>query len=136
MPALNWDPVDLLDYLEVEPAIEEYEVSHTYLIERNKLILKISIFQFESVVQLELFRTDSTCPLFQFAAFVRGSVIYNNDKLGRFIKITNCVIGTNRFFYIYSGDPFDQGRFPVGMTITLSVYPDIEIEFHPFENSN
>ena len=58
MPQLEWDEADVVGFLEVIPEVEEYEVSHVFLVERDGVSLKLEIWQLESVAQLTLLNPD------------------------------------------------------------------------------
>jgi hypothetical protein len=133
MPQLAWNETEFLDFFSVEPTVEEYAVSHSYEIERNGLRLLFTVWQLESVIQASLFRDNVDEPLFAFAAYVRGEARFINDKRGRFLAFEDTVIAPNRFWYFQSGDLFDRKRFPISLTVTMTIDPDIRIEFVNFE---
>ena len=85
--------------------------------------------QYESVVQVSVFRGDADDGLFTFAAYVRSGARFINDKRGRYLEIADCIIAPRRLWYIDSGDPFDRERFPIGVTMTVAIDPDIQIAF-------
>jgi hypothetical protein len=133
MPQLSWNELDFLDFFAAEPIVEDYAVSHNYEIEREGLRLLLTLWQLESVIQASLFRSKAETPLFTFAAYVRGDARFINDKRGRYIDFEDCIVATNRFWYIQAGDPFDQQRFPISVTIRLAIDPDIQIGFEENE---
>jgi hypothetical protein len=85
------------------------------------------------VIQASLFREKSDDALFTFAAYVRGEVRFIKDKRGRYLEIADCIIAPNRFWYIDSGDPFDRKRFPISVTLTVAVDPDIRLAIVNYE---
>ena len=133
MPQLDWNDIDFLDFFAVEPTVEDYAGSHNYEIERNGLRLLLTVWQYESVVQVSVFRRDADDGLFTFAAYVRSGARFINDKRGRYLEMADCIIAPNRFWYIDSGDPFDRERFPIAVTVTVAIDPDIRIAFVNFE---
>jgi hypothetical protein len=133
MPQFEWNDVDFLDFFAVEPTVEDYDVSHNYEIERNGLRLLLTVWQHESVIQASVFRDDADAALFTFAAYVRTATRFVNDKRGRYLEIADCIIAPNRFWYIESGDPFDRKRFPIAVTVTVAIDPDIRIAFVNFQ---
>ena len=133
MPQLQWNDVDFLDFFAVEPGVEDGAVSYNYEIQRNGLRLLFTVWQYESVIQASVFRDDGETALFTFAAYVRAEARFVNDKRGRYLEIADCIIAPSRFGYIESGDPFDRERFPIAVTVTLAIDPDIRIAFLNFE---
>ena len=133
MPQLAWNDVDFLDFFAVEPIVEDGAISFNYEIQRNGLRLLFTVWQYESVIQASVFRGDADVALFTFAAYVRDEARFINDKRGRLLEIADCIIAPNRFWYIESGDPFDRERFPIAVTVTVAIDPDIRIAFVNFE---
>ena len=134
MPQLRWNDTDFLEFFAVEPTVEDYAVSHNYELERDGLRLLFTLRQLESVIQASLFRGTTEPALFTFAAYVRGEARFINDERGRYIDFEDCIVAPSRFWYIHAGDPFDQDRFPISVTIRLTIDPDIGIGFVDYES--
>jgi hypothetical protein len=134
MPQLQWNDTEFLEFFAVEPTIEEYGVSHDYELDRDGLRLLFTVWQLESVIQASLFRDNTEAALFTFAAYVRGEARFINDQRGRYVDFEDCIVAPNRFWYIEAGNPFDQQRFPMSVTIRLAVDPDIRISFVNYES--
>jgi hypothetical protein len=133
MPQLRWNDIDFLDFFAVEPTVEDYAVSHNYDLERDGLRLLLTLWHLESVIQASLFRGKAEAALFTFAAYVRGEARLIDDQRGRYIDFEDCIVAPSRFWYIHAGNPFDQHRFPVSVTIRLAIEPDIRIAFVNYE---
>ena len=133
MPPLEWNDTEFLDFFAVEPTVEDYAVSHNYEVERNGLRLSFTVWQHESVIQVSVFRGDADDALVTFAAYVRAGARFINDKRGRYLEIADFIIAPSRFWYIETGDPFDLERFPIAVTVTVAIEPDIRIAFVNFE---
>ena len=134
MPQLRWNDSDFLDFFAVEPTVEDYAVSYNYELERDGLRLLFTLWQLESVIQASLFRCKTDTKLFTFAAYVRGEARFINDERGRYLDFEDCIVAPSRFWYIHAGDPFDQNRFPVSVTIRLAIDPDVRIGFVDYES--
>jgi hypothetical protein len=134
MPQLRWNDSDFLDFFAVEPTVEDYAVSYDYEIERDGLRLLFTVWQLESVIQASLFRGKTESALFTFAAYIRGEARFINDERGRYLDLEDCIIAPSRFWYIHAGNPFDQQRFPISVTIHLAIEPDIHISFVNYES--
>ena len=87
MPQLEWNDTDFLDFFAVEPTPEDYDVSHSYDIERNGLRLLFTVWQYESVIQVSVFRGDSDDALFTFAAYVRSGLDSSTTNGGDISKL-------------------------------------------------
>ena len=131
MTQLKWDELDFLEYLEVDAVIDDYTTSHNYELEQNDLRLLITIWQYESVVQVSLLRATTNVTIFSFASFVRGCARYVNDKRGKYLELVDCVIAPTRFWYQQAGDLFDHEKFPHGLTIQLEVRPEVRVLLEP-----
>ena len=55
---IKWDPIDLLECLEVEPSTDTSGVEHSYVVIKNGLKLVISVFQYDGDVYFTLMRED------------------------------------------------------------------------------
>lgn len=133
MPQLEWNDIDLLDFFSVEPAVEDGEVAHSYEVERNELRLLLTVWQYESVIQVSIFRSSVDDAIITFAAYVRDRVRFINDQRGRYLEIAGCITAPSRFSYIDFGDPFDAERMPIAITLVVTIDPDIQISFTNFE---
>ena len=74
MPQLKWDETEIIECLETLPKVEEYSVSHVFEIKKDGLILQLTVWQYESVVQFVIFREQVEVAVIQMALFVRGEV--------------------------------------------------------------
>ncbi len=128
MPQLEWDETDFLECFEVEPEAADHDVSHTYDMNANGLRLLVTVWQYESVVQVSLYRREhEDAAITTLACFVRGNARYVNDKRGMYIELANCVIGPSRFWYQETGDLFDQESFAHGVDVHLGIKPDLRV---------
>jgi hypothetical protein len=134
MPQLKWNEVDFLECFAVAPIAEEYANSFNYEVTRDGLRLLFTVWQHESVIQASLFRTDSEVPLYTCAAYVRSVARFVDDQRGRYLEFEDCIIAPDRFWYIQSGDVFNQERFPHSVTVTVAVDPDIRVSFINYES--
>lgn len=50
MPQLKWDETEFIECLETLPTVEEHSVSHVFEIKKDGLILQLTVWQYESVV--------------------------------------------------------------------------------------
>jgi hypothetical protein len=103
-------------------------------VHRNGLRLLITVWQFESVIQVTLFRESSDVALMDFTCFVRGEVRHINDGRGNYLSLEDCVVAPSRFSYIEAGNSFNHDRFPFGITLTIRVRPDIQIAMVPYQS--
>ena len=131
MPQLDWDELIFLEFLGVEPMVDDYSTSHTYEVEHNELRLLLTLWQYESVIHLSLFRKATTVPLFSFASFVRGGIRLVNDKRGKYLELMDCIVGPTRFWYIQAGDLFDREKYAHGITVQVEIRPEIRIALEP-----
>jgi hypothetical protein len=125
MPQLDWDEIDFLECLGIIPSVEDYEVKHTYKVNRSGLVLTLIVKQLDSLVQIALQQQDLKEPVVALAFFVRGSVRYINDKRGRYLEFVDSIIAPDNLSQILGA--FDKTKFPRGMTIQLQVNPEIHI---------
>ena len=54
MPQLDWDETDFLRCLEVAPVAEEPGTQHEYTVAKGGLVLRVNVWQYESVIALSV----------------------------------------------------------------------------------
>jgi hypothetical protein len=134
MPQLKWNEADFLDCFGVAPIVGDDRVSHSYEARRSGLRLRVTVRQYESVLNITLSREGTESELLSLAAYVRGEARYVNDIRGTYLEITNCFVAPGRFWYMEAGNVFDRQRFPVGVTVEIGVNPDIRVVVVPYRS--
>lgn len=132
MTQLEWNDVDFLDFFEVEPTAVDDDVCFSYEIERHGLRLLFTLWQYESVIQISVFRCESDHEVFELLFYVRKDARFIKDKRGRYLEIADCVIKPKTSWFIQGADPFDAEQFPFGVTVWLSINPEIKVEVVDF----
>ena len=99
MPLLDWDETDFIECLEVLPKVEEYETEYSFAVERNRVTLTVVVFPLESRIYLTLQETDTSAPLMVFSLLVFGKVLYIKEKQSEFLRLQDCVITPENFYY-------------------------------------
>jgi hypothetical protein len=127
MTKLIWDKTDFLLCLGVIPEIEDYETSFCYTLERQGLVLILTVTPYESIIELQLRRKDSDLNLVGLCLLVGGAVEYKCEKWGKYLQLPACRIVTNRFYYKYERSN-DEIRHNTLLDIEITVDPDIRIE--------
>ncbi len=127
MPELQWDELDFMECLEVEPQIEEYEISYFYEVRRDDLILYPTVRPCESVIDISLYQSASETPLLDCALFVFGKVRHINDKRGEYLEFTDCIIAPRRFAYLETQTLRDAAT--PRWSVKLSIKPRIQIRY-------
>jgi hypothetical protein len=105
MPLLTWDPFDLIAVLGVFPSLDEFETSHCYVIEQGTVRLKLTIWQYDSDVEIQVSEASLPNPII-------------NDKRGKFLEFA----ASNTFTGRYDG----YSVIPYGLR--LWVEPQILLE--------
>ena len=130
MPQLKWDETELIECLETLPTVEEYSVSHVFEIKKDGLVLQLTVWQYESVVQLAVFREQVEVAVFQMALFVRGEVRYIKELKSEFLEFRHCIPAASRFSYLdFPENPCNQKEYSYDLTIWLFVKPHLRIHF-------
>lgn len=128
MPSLKWDKYEVLECLEVAPEIEEYEIGFLYKVVQEKLTLHLMIWQFDSVVEISMLNTDNQSLVMTFSALVRGGIYRKKYKNFEILEIQDCIIVSDRFYSFEIGDLFDKKVCPYGITLEVSIKPEIHIK--------
>src|SRR4051794_1443479 len=117
MPLLQWNEVDFIACLEVEPTIDEHQVCYTFLACREGVDLRLAVWQYESVVQISIALASLAQPLIDLVVFVRESAVWRQDGGSEWLELRDCVLAGSRFSYIEMGDVFDQRRHPPSLHV-------------------
>ena len=132
MPQLHWNEDAFIECLEVLPAVEEHGAKHRFQVAQPDLTLVLTLWQFESVVAIEVKRTGTSAPVIAFVFVVRGSTRHLNGPGSECIEFADAVIVPSRFSYLeYQQkrvDLYDPEQMPGIDAIRLFVKPGIRIE--------
>lgn len=120
MPLLTWDPFDLVDVLGVFPAHDEYETSHRYLVEQGSLKLELTIWQFDSDVEIQIWELSLPKPIIKYTMLGCPGIRVVDDKRGKFLEFA----AANTFAGRYDG----YSVMPYG----LRIWVDPQIFLEPF----
>lgn len=125
MPELKWNEYEIIECLGVLPTVDDYNTGHHFKLEKNGLFLKMSIWQYESLIAASLYQSGKENPFITFWFVVRDEIRYINDKRGSFLRFGNFLIVENRAYYIEQGDVFEESKFPMKLNLELTVEPEI-----------
>ncbi|AYA38488.1 hypothetical protein D3Y59_16395 [Hymenobacter oligotrophus] len=89
---LQWDELDLLQGLEVIPTEYDDGAGVQYRVEKQGLVLLISLWPATGVVDVTLTHPAADAILLDLRVAVRGTVRYNNDKRGEYLEFPDCVL--------------------------------------------
>jgi hypothetical protein len=120
MPLLTWDPFDLVAALGVIPDHDEYETSHQYLIEQGSISLKLTIWQYDSDVEIQVWERSLPNPIIKYAMLGCPGIRVIDDKRGKFVEFA----ASNTFTGRYDG----HSVIPFG----LRLWVDPQIFLEPF----
>ena len=123
MPQFGWDPIDVLSVLNVLPVIGEDETSHQYLIEQGPIKLQVSIWQYDSDVEVLLWVAPFPEPVVKYSMLECPGVRIVNDKRGTFLEFA----AANTFTGRYDG----YSVIPYG----LRLWVDPQVVLEPFVSS-
>lgn len=130
MPELKWNQYDFIECFGVLPIYEEeYDVFTLFEVKRENLKLELSVWQHESLFSISLFQNKEENPFIRFYFVVRDKVRFINDKRGRYLEFSDCIIVESRFYYIETGELFNNNSFPRHLNIELIVDPKIVVKF-------
>lgn len=127
MPQLKWNEYEVIECLGVLPEVDDYNTKHHFKVEKNGLILEISIWQYESLLAISLYQTENEMPFITLWFVVRDKIRYVNYKRGSFLEFADFLLVKNRGYYIEEGDVFVKSKFPLKLNLELTVEPEISI---------
>ena len=127
MPELQWDAFDFFYCLEVEPEIEAHGISYFYEVQKESLILLLTVRPLESLIEISLRHAQSNEYLVSFALFVHGKIRHINDKRGDYLEFADCIMAPHRFAHLEADKIW--GKVQPNWTVELSIKPRIQIRY-------
>ncbi|WP_277758100.1 hypothetical protein [Pseudomonas sp. A34-9] len=120
MPLLTWDPFDLVAALGVIPVHDEYGTSHQYLVEQGSVSLELTIWQYDSDVEIQVREKSLPNPILKYTMLGCPGIRVVDDKRGKFVEFA----ASNTFTGRYDG----YSVIPYG----LRLWVDPQIFLEPF----
>ncbi len=118
---IEWDPVDLLECLEVVPTADKDGVEHTYEVTKDGLKLIISVFQYDGEVYFSLMRENES----------ENTII--DLKINQCPEITFSKTGKIEQLDFHPGrqiiEKFDTS-YSINQGVRVQIKPDISIELY------
>lgn len=127
MPELRWNEYEVIECLDVLPKVDDYKTGHHFKVEKNGLILEMSIWQIESFLTISLFQEKTDNPFLTIWFVVRDEIRYIKTKHSSLLEFSDFLIIKNRGYYIEEGDVFVESKFPMKLNLELTVEPEISI---------
>ena len=116
---LVWNPYDFIEYLGTVPEIEEYETSHSFKVEKDDLLLIITVFQYAGDVYIDLSRKGRETSIFQARMTDCPGVRWVKNKTKPdYLEFAAAKVFGNRY----------DGESVIPMGIRIWVEPEIRIE--------
>lgn len=127
MPELQWDELDFMECLEVEPEIDRYGFGWVYKVSKDGLKLIVDVQPLESYIWIEIRHQESNKLITEFSLFVREKVRYVNDKRGEYLEFSGCLMVPRVF--TRRGSEVILDNIPSDWTVGLSIKPQIQIRY-------
>lgn len=134
MPQLEWNQYEFIECLEAIPVVEEDELSHGFAVIRDGIVLELTVYQYDSQIELSLRRQMSDDPITDFVLVVRGAAkIVRGPNRTECLQFTDCVIVPPGFSYGAADalrlDVHDPSRVWAVPAVRVFVNPSIRVEF-------
>lgn len=115
---LVWDEIDVLTVLEVEPEVKEDGICYLYTVEKNSITLKLTIYQYDSDIRVELFVNNSSDPTFSMQLFDCPGIKRKCEKSGEYLELApaNC-FGISKY----------DGESSIQYGVRISIIPQIKV---------
>jgi len=123
MPQLIWDEADFITCLEVLPEVEEYGISHHFIVERDGLRLDLTVHQLDSDIYITLYRVGVEQPVIDFRIIGCSGTRYVKDQRGEYLEFAPSQVFGDR----YSGNDL----IPVGVRLTAKPHIQIQLFANP-----
>ena len=116
----NWDVADFISCLEVVPKVEEYDISHSFIVEKHGMRLLLKVRQYDSDVYFSLYRDGIALPVFDMKLTECQGARYINDKRGEYLEFAPSKCFGTRY----------DGYAVIPYGVRLCVKPSISIEMY------
>ncbi|WP_299377093.1 hypothetical protein [uncultured Kiloniella sp.] len=117
---LVWDETDVLTVLEAIPDVEPYGIYHKFSVHKDRIELRLCIFQFDGDVSIELFGDDIEDPVFSMKLVDCTGVRRIQDQSGEYLEFAPAKCFGSRYDGI-SKIPFGV-HIHIKPTISVSLY--------------
>jgi hypothetical protein len=130
MPKLKWNEYDFVECLGVLPEIDEtWHRWHKFKVEKDNLILKVDVGEYQNLVYVELLQKSDSEPLFYSLFFIREAVIYHNETNLNYLILSDCLIALDEHTYSDDKNIFDKIKFPGRINFEIYTFPKIKLKF-------
>src|SRR4051794_26018418 len=97
MPQLVWNEADFISCLEVLPKVEEYAISHQFVVEKDGLRLHVTVRQLDSDIYITLYRVGIEQPVIDFRIVQCSGTRYVNDQRGEYLEFAPSQVFGDRY---------------------------------------
>lgn len=130
MPQLKWSEYEFIECLGVLPEIDEtWHRWHKFKLEKDNLVLKVEVCEFQNLVYIELSRVFEEESLFSSLFFVRDEVIYQNERNFNLLKLKDCFISLDEHTFSDNENIFDKIKYPSNINFDIYTFPKIKLKF-------
>lgn len=123
MPALAWNPVDVLDLLEVVPVEGEYGTSYLYRLERSGVRLELAVYPCDGDVSLKISCGHQSEPFINLQLLECQAVRVVQDKRGRCMEFSAPKAFAGRYD--------ESSAAPYGFRLWVQPYLQVEPYSYP-----
>jgi len=117
---LIWDETDVMSALEVIPTEEEDGIFHHYKVDKDGLVLNITIHQYDGDIDIELLHENITKPLFSMGLTDCDGVLRKTDESGEYLQFAPSQCFDGRY----------DGELSIPYGVRVSVHPSISVELY------
>ncbi len=129
MPELKWREYDFVECLGILPERDEFFESHFFRMEKDDLVLEVTVWQYESVVAISLSQVSNRRCFITIYFAVRNKIEFVNEKNSAILRFCDIITVPNRFFYLEDKDVFDRDKVKNNQNLELCIYPHLELQF-------
>ncbi len=123
MSEMHHDQLEFLTVLEVEPVYDEDAFCLDYHVERDGLLLHLTVFLDEPRLELTLKQSGQPKPILHFSFWVWEKAHRVLDKRGEFLEFSVCSLGN-----LWNNErPKSEDSF---VQVQLWIKPQIHLELH------
>lgn len=124
MPDLDWDEQEFLECIAVLPEVEEYETEHIYRSTKAGISLTVTLWKYESTVEIALAVGKTARLLTRSTYGVHGRVHCLQEQGRTALVFPDAVLVPSRFYHAREWSFADTHP---GVDVTVQIFPEITL---------
>lgn len=124
MPQLKWNEYEIIECLGILSKFDEEWVEYLFEVNIDRLILKLTVIDYQSLVNISLSQETNEIPFLNFSFLVRDEIRYINEKNSAYLEFSDCIVSD-----YCNPDLFDRKKYPSYSNFEIHTFPKFQLKF-------